>query len=577
MLISPLPFREGEVFGYKHENFSFMIYHKTFHRAFRGILFFLFILGLNSCFDDHWDLDRISDEIEINPGIAAPLAYGILSIDDLINKFDTAGRVKKFEDSLLYLVYKKELMSYKASEILNIPDQDFPEIYISSDINIPEWLVSGLGDEITFVKEKKEEFVFENNERLDSIRIKQTTLHIHVESEFHHSGSITVTSENILINGEKFSREVQISDASGNFSYDADIPVDGAIVTLDNTDPTLTTIPFTYELKLVNSGAAINSDESCSIAISIRNIEFSSVFGYLGDHEVLLNSGEVDIDLFDDALQKGNIFFADPKIQISVENSYGVPVSLELSNMVARSKKNNSTSTLVFTGINPFQVTAPAIDRIGQADTTLIEINKDNSNIDEAMNIQPESFTYSVNAITNPGNPTSANNFATDSSDMKIDLEVLLPLWVRADGFILEDTLDWDYENEFGEDTDFVEYLRLGMEAQNRIPAQVKLQLYFKDENYVTLDSLFHDNDFLLHGAGLDNNEKAGPAVTEEKTVEITASRIEKVKPTKHLLVRATLNSTGADQNKFVKYYSYYTIDFKLKLKARLNLNTRDL
>lgn len=551
--------------------------NKRLLKAFTGIIMGFLLLSTNSCIDDDWDFSKISDEIEITPGIAAPMAYGILSIEDLLREFDTIGRVKQFDDSLLYLTYVDSLFSFPASEIINIPDQIFPEIYISSDINIPEWLLSGIGDTINFHKEKKEEFIFENNERPDSIKIKTTNIHIHIESSFKHTGKITITSDNILIDGQNFKETIQISDASGNFSYDAEIPVDGAMVTLDNSEPGKTTLPFKYALQLKNSGAAISTDETCSIAISMNNIEFSAVYGFLGDHELLLNSGKIDIDLYDNSPENGNILFADPRIRISTNNSYGVPVSIELSDVFARSEKNNMSTPLTFNGINPFDVSSPGFGQIGQSVETLMEINKENSNIEDAMATDPESFNYKVKAITNPGIPSTSNNFVTDSSNLKISIDVLLPLWIKAEGFILEDTLDWDFEKEFSENTDIIEYLRLGMEAKNKIPMQTNLQVFFTDENYVVLDSLFHDSNFLLKGAELDANDKVTNAIQEEKSIEISTARIDKIKPTKKLLVRATINSKDAELNKYVKYYSYYTLDFKLNLSAKLKINTRDL
>ena len=550
---------------------------KQFQKAFIGILTAFLLFSLNACLDDRWDLTRISDEIEITPGISAPMAYGVLSIDDFIRELEYGDKVNHFDDSLLYVTYIDSLFSYPASEIINIPNQTFPEIYISTEINIPEWLGSEPGAIFNFRKEKKEEFIFDHNERPDSIKIKTTNIHIQIESGFRHAGNITITSDNILINGQPFERIIQISDPSGNFSYDAEFPIDGATVTLDNSEPGKTTLPFKYDLQLINSGAPVNSGESCTIAISLNNIKFSSIFGFLGDHELLLNSSGFGIGLYNKLTEEGKLLFADPKINVTTDNSYGIPTKIVLSDVLAESEKNNKSTAMVFNGINPFDVNAPNLSQIGQSVKTFVEIDKSNSNIQDLLAIEPESFSYKIKAITNPGNPTNSLNFVTDSSNLKISIEVVLPLWLKAEGLILEDTLDWELGKKLTDASEFIEYLRLGMEAKNMIPMQTNMQVFFADENYIILDSLFIDNDFVLKGATLDANDKVSKAVQENKSVEFTAARIDKIKPTKKLLVRATVSTKDAGLDKYVKFYSYYTIDFKLKFNARLRINSRDL
>ena len=120
----------------------------------------LFLLLLNSCFDDKWDFNRISTEMEIHPGIAAPLAYGSFSVDDILSVADSAGYVGQDEDNLLFISYLEDLFSYPADEVIQIPDQQFLEFYISSDVAISEWMLSGVNDTVSFHKAKGRGFCF---------------------------------------------------------------------------------------------------------------------------------------------------------------------------------------------------------------------------------------------------------------------------------------------------------------------------------------------------------------------------------------------------------------------------------
>jgi hypothetical protein len=50
---------------------------------------------------------------------------------DIINEVDTENFVLQDPvDSLLYISYSDDLLSYKASDVVEIPDQDFIQLFI---------------------------------------------------------------------------------------------------------------------------------------------------------------------------------------------------------------------------------------------------------------------------------------------------------------------------------------------------------------------------------------------------------------------------------------------------------------
>jgi len=467
------------------KNPSFHLFRFPFLTA----VVFLFAL---SCLDDRYDFNKISDEIQINPGITAPVAFGSLTIKDILNEVDEEEYFKEDVDKLLFITYSERMLSYLASEVIDIPDQEFLAIYIDSDINIPDWMSSSLGDSISFHKEENGEFVFDNNERVDSLLLKSTILHIEVGSEFRHYGSLTVNAPTVTGNGIPFSTEIPISDASGNFSYSVDIPLNNVKITLDTSNPDTTFLPLSFDLTLINSGAGISSDEKCHITMSFKDVEFSSIFGYLGDYEILEENGSVGIELFDAELEGGKINFYDPQLHLMINNSYGIPVSIELINVSTYSDINDISFPITFTGVNPFDINAPEI--AGNSELTDILIDRSNCNIADAMETEPNKVSYTAKAVTNPSGPGTTYNFVADSSRVDVDIEIILPIWVKAYGFTLEDTVDFDYENEMGDVEKFINYLRITLEAENGLPFEADMQVYFTDINHVVLDSMFTEN-----------------------------------------------------------------------------------
>ncbi len=536
------------------------------------------LIAVQSCVDDKYDLSKISDEIEINPGLAAPVARGSLSLDDIVNEISSENMGKFPDDSLLYITFTDTFKSYLASDVIDIPDQTFVQLYIDSDINLnPEWTGSGIGDTIQFSKQKNGEFTVSHNEKIDSIKLKTTTLQIHVSSTFKHRGIVNIFTNSIKTNGQPLMNNIPISNAAGTFDTTINIPLNNTTIYLDNSNPSLTILPLSFELYLINSGSPVLAGESCDITMSFEDIQFSNLFGYLGEYDLFDENGQMDLGIYEDILGDGELLFADPRFSFFTYNSFGIPVEVTLSNVSAFSEKNNITTPITFTGVNPFDISAPDMSQIGKTVKDSILINKDNCNIKQAMETSPKTFSYNIIAKSNPAGPTGPYNFVTDSSKFNVDFEIVLPLWIKANDIVLSDTTDLDIEKEIGDFIDYINYFRITMEGSNGFPMEAGLQVIFTDSAYTVLDSLFLGSPIVLNPAMVDSYGKVTRSVQFKKIVEFSKEKLSGIKNTKRAIVRATLNTSNIGSGQYVKFYSYYIIDFKLSVKTNVTINSRDL
>ena len=108
-------------------------------RIFNNGIIFLLAGGflLTTCHKDNFDLDRLSDEIEVQPELVAPLIYGTMTMSDITELFDTVEYIGEFEDGLIYLAYSDTLASVSAEEDVDLPDLETTEFYLESDTDIP--------------------------------------------------------------------------------------------------------------------------------------------------------------------------------------------------------------------------------------------------------------------------------------------------------------------------------------------------------------------------------------------------------------------------------------------------------
>jgi hypothetical protein len=532
----------------------------------------ILIFAISACVDSKYDLNRISDEIEISPSLAVPLETGSLSLDNIIKEISSENVGRFPDDSLLYLTFSQALLSNSASSVMSIPNQSFPQLYLASDITIPAWLLALLGDTVKYKKNLNGTFTVTHNEKIDSIKIKTANLKIQISSSFKLLGLLRIRSNNIKINGQPFARDIPIGNISGTFSTTVPISLNNSAIYLNSTN----ILPLSFELDLIKSGAGIVAGQNCNISMSFEDLKFSSVFGYLGDYSLLVENGQFDLGNAEDLLGGGELSFADPRLSLLVNNSFGIPVEISLSNVSTYSKKNNVTTPINFIGINPFNIKAPNKTQIGQFVKDTIKINKSNCNIVQAMETSPKTFSYSINAKTNPAGPGSYN-FVTDSSAMDVNFEIVVPIWIRAKGFSLRDTVDLNISKDFGDVFDYINYFKFTVDGKNEFPLEVGIQVFFTDSSYVVLDSLFVGNSVLLNPAAVNVNGKVSKAEDFKKSVELSKERLTGIRKTKFAIFRAKLNTSNASAGQYVKFYSYYKLDFKMSVKTNLTINSRKL
>jgi len=540
-----------------------------------GIIFLLAGgLMLTTCYKDHYDLDRLSDEIELQLQLVAPLIYSSMSMDDIVERVDSQGYANEFDDGFIYLVYSDTAFSMRADTMVDIPDQFYTEYYIDSDIDIPIWIGSEVGDTVPFYKSEKFEFEMEGNDRVDSILIKGGQIVIDVSSSFRHAGILTISSSQILnADRDTFSTMIEISDPGGGFTDQQIFLSDGYSLEASEENDT-SYLQINFKLDLINSGNPINPEDVCEIKTSFLNLDFYNVFGYIDSRDLIDESGSFDIPLYADNPELASLIFADPRINIFTSNSVGIPVEIELDSFIATSSRDGSEIELEITEGHPFRIGAPGVDQIGERIDTEININRETSNIDDLFAAAPSGITYNLIGRTAAGTEAD-QHFVLDTSGLDLTLEFVLPLEFKSTGFSLEDTVEFDL-TEDGIDTSLVKFAQVNMTTLNELPIELKLQVYLLDETYAVIDSVFN-GDAVLLGASMVNAEgKLDQATEETNSVIFPAEKLGRLENVSFMRVEARM-ITSESGNRFVKLYSQYSLDFKLSMLANFRISNQEL
>jgi len=533
------------------------------------------IFTFSQCMHDEYEFDKLSDDMEINMGLLTPLAYGSLSLDDIISEFDSTSYINADEEGLLFITYEDSLFSFLADELINIPDQNFPEYFIESDDDFPPY--ASWDDTVVVERTEYYEFNFSNNEDPDSIYINTADLNLEINSTFEHTGMLIITSDYIRKNNQSYNDTIYIDNNSGNFSTNQTFFLNDYVIEFMDTTVTDTTfLPLDFTLQLYNSGAGVNSDDQVEIILTITNIDFTSIFGYVGNYELMSEAGDLELNFFE-SLSDGYIEFEDPQINFNIRNSFGVPAEINIERFSGFKNDNDSIPLNLEPEINPSNYAFPRLDEYGETKDTTISINRDNSNISAFLAFLPTYLKYNMNAISNPDGPGGAYNFVTKESKIEVDLEIILPLWFKANNIALQDTIEMDLSG-INEDAEIIEKINLVLQVFNGLPVDIDFQIYFMDELYHPVDTLFDPGTQPIIAAGqLDSEYKVSTPTQKVSVVEYLKQDIENLEDVRYAYIKAGLKTAEFDNDISVKFYDYYNVDFNLSIDVDALINTNDL
>jgi hypothetical protein len=244
-----------------------------------------------------------------------------------------------------------------------------------------------------------------------------------------------------------------------------------------------------------------------------------------------------------------------------------MPIRVNFNNFIASSGWN-APYTITLTGLpNPWPINAPTT--IGQIAESEFHLNRLNSNIWDAISIAPQKFIAQISGLSNPGGGVS-NNFALDTSRLKIDAQIEIPLYGGVGNFILADTTSVD----FGQDIDKIEFLSFRINTTNGFPVEALMQLYFLDGSDHVIDSLVSPEQQILAPApttGAPDYRVIQPVVKSTE-IKIENNRLIPLKNCKKMIVHSRLITTNS-HNSPVKFYSDNALNIRVGLRIKFNVN----
>jgi hypothetical protein len=303
---------------------------------------------------------------------------------------------------------------------------------------------------------------------------------------------------------------------------------------------------------------ALSSTDSVWIRYGLYNIVPQFAEGYLGQDTIDIGPSQALIDVFT-RITGGNIDLEDVKLNLGVDNGIGADATLNFDYLTSKNTRKGNTVALTSSALSsPFVISrATRIGYTAKASTSLLTLNKSNSNIKPFVENLPDELNYKLTAYVNPFGNQGYTDFIDYDSKLTAYLDMQMPLSFKSNQLALLDTASFSLPvNSTG-----IEKGKLNFIFENDYPVSLTVKLYFLNDQGQVIDSVFGGAGAVITSATPDpvTHRTTGPTKSIIP-VSIDNDRYNKLSGAKRVIINAALSSSGTD---YVKFYS----DYKLKLK----------
>jgi hypothetical protein len=497
-------------------------------------LFLLFLcLVLSSCVQKYKDVDTF----ELGDGqqnFAIPLINTTISIEDVINNLDDSY-VKIDDENFITIVYFDNLESLKANEIVTIPDFTLPVF-----------------DTLTIIP-------IDNNLLpidLDLVKFKAGEIQISFESPHNEDLDIEFQINNLTKDEVFFTFQKNLNAAgSPPFVVNENVALEDYILDFQSNQ---------FVISYSSKNNAGEHRPLNNITFLFQNLDFKFVQGYFGQHIFDLALDTLALDLFDQSIS-GNIEIEDAKLRLIATNSMGIPSKVTAVFFEAESPTQGVINfiSVLDQGVD---IEYPTLNEIGAAKITTIPFENSNSNLNAIINSNPSELRYQLAALINPDDDPNQRGFLKDDSEIRLDVEVEVPLWVKVNEFTLEDTVEFDLDI-----IDEIKEAEFKLRIDNGLPVAVGIQLFFQNSSGEIIDSLFSLESNLFEAGVMDNDGRVIASMAGEQIVNFPSERISPLTDATRIIVRGLLSTTEIN-GVGSKFYTDDEITFQLGIKALVML-----
>ena len=312
-----------------------------------------------------------------------------------------------------------------------------------------------------------------------------------------------------------------------------------------------------FKIKSETGYILYKSNEEIDVTFTFSNLIFDEINGYFGNNKYSIEKEEIELEKelldFYDKIE-GEFLFTNPRLGLTVNNSFGIPLFINLD---IQASNNNKSENII---INDRVVEAKSKD--GSFEETKIFIDKENSNILNFINLPPkDNLLIEGDIILNPDEKTY-DNFILKNSEIEANTFLEIPFQISASNLMISDTFQIE---DINFDTDLSD-ARLLFNYQSDIPLTFDIELIYLDKTLLEIDR--NVGEINIKGSETDANGYSTGSVSNTFEVNLSENSLKRIKELENIIMNIELNTEknrSVNITSEIKFEFQSTIEFKLE------------
>ena len=529
-------------------------------RGLKARTFYVPVITLLIMFPGCMNEDIVLEDPSFNRpvSIAAPVFNAHFEAIDIIDRIGENGYIYVDDDGLIN-ARLDTVVSVSYDDVITIDDFSYKTSY---DLN-PYLKASDLSYHFTDTIQSE----LETDKRLDSIVVNTGLLRLYVKTPGGFTGSWKITFPDITTSkGDTIAFTGSFDGSKGTV-----IDLDNSTITFFKDNREVSSIRMITDIDVSVTG--VLTDTKFAISVDVAGVEPYSVFGYFGTEMIKVVQDEITFDFFDDENFSDMLMFKDINFSLITTNRFGVPLAISLDTVIFSNASTGEELELQIPDNNTITLSSAVYDTVNDtvypvSDSLLLD--KDNSNIVDAVNMAPDKMYYYISGIVNPDGDKGLQNFIFNDgkNDFKAEARLRIPFWFKTEKYERTDTIDFNVRDIIDDSTsiDRIKEINLYFKFDNGFPFSIYSQAYVVDKNLNVIDSLFDTTQQLWRSPPIDADDRA--VGTEHTEVNITLDN-EKINKfyydnAMNILLYSRVNTGNTENPQFVKLFSDYVVDIRM-------------
>lgn len=493
-----------------------------------------------SCFrEEDFNLNMLANKQDVDYDLAVPLFETRLTIANLLSVFGQSENFPTGEDGLVHLVYAlPEPLRFEVGNKIKLPSVSLGVFEINS---VPYWKNDTIITTITRDTIGMDITGLAKGAAIAKIALD--TLEITMDGAYTIGMATTIDLSfgNLLQNGKPLEIHLNLEKGASvsyaNLFENVELVLDGEL----RESPKII-----YETRLRGD---MNTAENefpdvrtgrVQLRPKFNKITYKRIEGYIGQFDIVFKDA-LDVSLLQN-LNVEDIQFYGGTIDItSTLDGCSVPIYINKSELVCRFGTAYPAEQIA---MFPDKYTLPYPESTASpmSKTSVHQIN-----IHELLSHKPKAFEYLVDATLNGGDPASTTNpynIIDRSSGLNMNIACDLPLHMRVNQFILDDTMAFNSI----EQADMIKRFFLKGIVTNAFPLEVYLHLDFLDEHYNVLFSPVSGD--TIQGGRVNDSLHVEEPGYYRLDAELSSDELAKLKQTRFIRVWANISTYNKGEAK---------------------------